>query len=237
MKLLLRFLAVCLKKTKVNVSETTYEGYKLMIQSRMVPFLLDKTVNDPIHIVIFLAAYYGLRRSEVLGLKWSAVDFENKTVSISHKVVQNDKGVVGMDVMKTKSSYRTLPLIPQVEEVLLAEKEKQEEMKRVMRRGYCKRYTEYVCVDAIGELIKPNYVTDHFKVVLKEHGLKPVRFHDLRHTFASLLISQNVPLINVSNFLGHSDLATTSNIYAHLDKASKQASADIITDILNTGKA
>ena len=110
-------------------------------------------------------------------------------------------------------------------------------MKRVMRRGYCKRYTEYVCVDAIGELIKPNYVTDHFKVVLKEHGLKPVRFHDLRHTFASLLISQNVPLINVSNFLGHSDLATTSNIYAHLDKASKQASADIITDILNTGKA
>ncbi len=133
--------------------------------------LLDKTVNDPIHIVIFLAAYYGLRRSEVLGLKWSAVDFENKTVSISHKVVQNDKGVVGMDVMKTKSSYRTLPLIPQVEQVLLNEKEKQEEMKRVMRRGYCKKYTDYICVDAIGELIKPNYVTDHFKMVLKENGL------------------------------------------------------------------
>ena len=63
-----------------------------------------------------------------------------------------------------------------------------------------------------------------------------IRFHDLRHTFESLLISQNVPLINVSNFLGHSDLATTSNIYAHLDKASKQASADIMTDILNMGK-
>ena len=82
-------------------------------------------MNDPIHIVIYLAAYYGQRRSEVLGLKWSAVDFENKTVSVNHKVVQNEKGVVGMDVMKTKSSYRTLPLIPQVEEVLLAEKEKQ----------------------------------------------------------------------------------------------------------------
>lgn len=109
----------------------------------------------------------------MLGLKWSAVDFENKTVSINHKVVQNDKGVVGMDVMKTKSSYRTLPLIPQAEEKLLAEK-KQEELKRVKRRGYSKKYTDYICVDTIGELIKPNYVTDHFKVLLKEKGLKPV---------------------------------------------------------------
>ena len=67
-------------------------------------------------------------------------------------------------------------------------------------------------------------------------GMPICRFHELSHTFASLLISQNVPLINVSNFLGHSDLATTSNIYAHLDKESKQASADIMTDILNMGK-
>ena len=187
--------------------------------------LLDKTANDPIHIVIFLAAYYGLRRSEVLGLKWSAVDFENKTVSVNHKVVQNDKGVVGMDVMKTKSSYRTLPLIPQVEEVLIAEKEKQEEMMRVMRRGYCKKYTDYICVDAIGELIKPNYVTDHFKVVLKEKGLKPVRFHDLRHSCASLLLANGVPMKMIQDWLGHSDMGTTANIYSHIDSESKKASA------------
>ncbi|MBO5454798.1 MAG: tyrosine-type recombinase/integrase [Clostridia bacterium] len=187
--------------------------------------LLDKTVNDPIHIVIFLAAYYGLRRSEVLGLKWSAIDFENKTVSISHKVVQNDKGIVGMDVMKTKSSYRILPLIPQVEQALLAEREKQEEMKRVMRRGYCKKYTDYICVDAIGELIKPNYVTDHFKVVLKEHGLKSVRFHDLRHSCASLLLANGVPMKMIQDWLGHSDMGTTANIYSHIDSESKKASA------------
>lgn len=68
--------------------------------------------------------------------------------------------------------------------------------------------------------------------VLKRAELPYVRFHDLRHTFASLLINQDVPLINVSNFLGHSDLSTTANIYAHLDKASKQASAAVISDIL-----
>ncbi len=105
----------------------------------------------------------------MLGLKWSAVDFESKTVSVKHKVVQNDKGVVGMDVMKTKSSYRTLPLIPQVEEALLKEREHQAEMKRVMRRAYNKAYEEYICVDSLGELIRPNYVTRHFKVILKEN--------------------------------------------------------------------
>ena len=301
------YLPEWLESHKVNVSESTYEGYRLMIESRMVPFfreygdlkvkditgdeindyytcilreglkgttaqrrhallhlafksavkrciipsnpveqadrpkaqqyigkyynatelkeLLDKTVDDPIHIVIFLAAYYGLRRSEALGLKWSAVDFENKTVSINHKVVQNDKGVVGMDVMKTKSSYRTLPLIPQVEEALRAEWEKQEEMKRVMRRGYCKKYTEYICVYAIGEIIKPNYVTDHFKVVLKENGLKPVRFHDLRHSCASLLLANGVPMKMIQDWLGHSDMGTTANIYSHIDSESKKASA------------
>lgn len=59
------------------------------------------------------------------------------------------------------------------------------------------------------------------------------RFHDLRHSFASVLLGKDVPLINVSNFLGHSDISTTANIYAHLNKASKQTSADITTDIFN----
>lgn len=145
--------------------------------------LLDKTESDPMHIVILLAAYYGLRRSEVLGIKWSAVDFESKTVSVEHKVVQNEDGVYGLDVMKTKSSYHTLPLIPQVEEALQKEKEHQAEMKRVMRRAYNKAYEEYICVDSLGDLIRPNYVTRHFKVILKENGLRNIRFHDLRHPY------------------------------------------------------
>ena len=135
-------------------------------------------------------------------------------------------------LMKTKSSYRTLPLIPQVEEVLLAEKQKQDEMMRVMRRGYCKKYTDYICVDAIGELIKPNYVTDHFKVVLKEKGVKPVRFHDLRHSCASLLLANGVPMKMIQDWLGHSDMGTTANIYSHIDSESKKASAMAIGSAL-----
>ena len=194
--------------------------------------LLDKAENDPIYIVIILAAYFGLRRSEALGLKWSAVDFDNKTVSISHKVIKTDDGIVGIDVMKTKSSYRTLPLIPQVEDALLKEKARQDEMQRIMRRGYCKKYTDYICVDAIGEIIKPDYVTNHFKILLRDNGLKQIRFHDLRHSCASLLLANGVPMNMIQDWLGHSDMGTTANIYSHIDSESKKASAIAIGSAL-----
>ena len=79
--------------------------------------------------------------------------------------------------------------------------------------------------------MRPNFVTDHLSYLLEKLGLRHIRFHDLRHTFASVLLSKEVPLINVSNFLGHSTISTTANIYAHLDKAAKQSSADVISDI------
>ena len=111
------------------------------------------------------------------------------------------------------------------------EKEKQEMYRRMFKKSYNRKFEDYVCVNQLGDIIGPSYATRHFSDLLKKFGLRHIRFHDLRHTFASLLIGKNVPLINVSNFLGHSDLSTTANIYAHLDKASKQASADIITDM------
>lgn len=137
--------------------------------------------------------------------------------------------------MKNKSSRRTLPLPEPVLEML--SEEKQSLYRKMFKGSYNRKYDDFVCVNEIGELIRPSYVTQHFSDLLKKYGLRHIRFHDLRHTFASILIGQDVPLINVSNFLGHSDLSTTANIYAHLDKASKQASADIMTDILNMGKS
>lgn len=198
--------------------------------------LLNCVEGDPIRLVIMLAAYYGLRRSEVLGLKWSAVDFTAKTVSIRHKILEEEtkSGLVlkGYDVMKTKSSYRTLPLIPHVEEELLVEKARQEEMRIVMRGAYSKEYAEYICVDALGRLITPQYVSNHFQVILKENGLRKIRFHDLRHTCASLLLANNIPMKMIQDWLGHSDMATTANIYSHIDSTSKLASANAIGEVL-----
>ncbi|MVB09670.1 Tyrosine recombinase XerC [Caprobacter fermentans] len=198
--------------------------------------LLNCVEGDPIRLVIMLAAYYGLRRSEVLGLKWSAVDFTAKTVSIRHKILEEEtkSGIVlkGYDVMKTKSSYRTLPLIPHIEEELLAEQARQEEMRTVMRGAYDKKYSEYICVDALGGLITPQYVSSHFQVILKENGLRKIRFHDLRHSCASLLLANNIPMKMIQDWLGHSDMATTANIYSHIDSSSELASANMIEEVL-----
>ena len=198
--------------------------------------LLNLARGDVIYPAILLAGAMGLRRSEALGVRWSRIDWEKRTVLLDTKIVEyrenGKKKVEPVEEMKNKSSRRTLPLPDPVVEMLQVQKEHREVYRKMFQGSYNAQYLDYVCVNQLGELLRPSYVTDHFRELLEKYGLRHIRFHDLRHTFASLLINQDVPLINVSNFLGHSDLSTTANIYAHLDKASKQASAAVISDIL-----
>lgn len=198
--------------------------------------LLHLARGDVIYPAILLAGAMGLRRSEALGVRWSRIDWEKRTVLLDTKIVEyrenGKKKVEPVEEMKNKSSRRTLPLPDPVVERLQVQKEHREVYRKMFQGSYNTQYLDYVCVNQLGELLRPSYVTDHFRELLEKYGLRHIRFHDLRHTFASLLINQDVPLINVSNFLGHSDLSTTANIYAHLDKASKQASAAVISDIL-----
>ena len=92
-------------------------------------------------------------------------------------------------------------------------------------RSYIKDYLDYVCVNEIGDLIKPHYVTTAFPDLLKANGMRHIRYHDLRHSCASLLLANGVPMKQIQEWLGHSDFSTTANIYAHLDYSSRWASA------------
>ena len=92
-------------------------------------------------------------------------------------------------------------------------------------------YLDYVYVNEMGELMKPNYLSEAFPKFLKNHGLRQIRFHDLRHSCATLLYANGVALKDIQEWLGHSDIATTSNIYTHLDYSSKVASANAIMGI------
>ena len=188
--------------------------------------------GDPIELCIKLAAYYGLRRSEVLGLKWSAIDFQNKTISIRHKVIEelvDGRYVpVGEDVLKTKSSFRTLPLIPVVEELLLEEKQKQETFRKLFKKSYCPDYLDYICLDEMGKLLRPNFVTEHFTWLLEKYDLKRIRFHDLRHSCASLLLANGISMKQIQIWLGHSTFATTADIYSHLDFSAQVESGQVM---------
>lgn len=195
--------------------------------------LFDAVSGDPLELCVKIAAYYGLRRSEVLGLRWDAIDLERKTISINHKVIEAEVDgkfiPVGEDVLKTKSSFRTLPLIPAVEKLLLEEKEKQEMFRRLFKKSYCRDYLDYICVDQTGNLLRPNYVTEHFAWLVQKYDLKKIRFHDLRHTCASLLLSNGISMKQIQIWLGHSTFATTADIYAHLDFTAQEESANAMS--------
>lgn len=202
--------------------------------------LLDIAKDDPIYIPIVLSAYYGFRRSETLGMRWSAIDFENKTITVNHKVTElteNGKTIVyAEDKLKTKSSYRTLPLIPVVEEKLLEHKAKLERNQKLFGNNYCKEYMDYVCVDEMGKLFRPNFVSDHFGWLLKKYGLKKLTFKELRHSCASMLVAEGIPMKSIQEWLGHSNFSTTADIYSHIDYHAKQQSATAIGNALQSKK-
>lgn len=201
--------------------------------------LFDIIQGHPLEVAIKLAAFYGLRREEIIGLKWTAIDFENNTLTIQHTVTEcnlDGKHIeVASDTAKTDSSLRTMPLVTNFRAMLLAKKEKQEHYRKICGRSYCKEYLDYIFVNEMGERWKPRYLSDGFKRILEQNGLRRIRFHDLRHTCASLLLANNVPMKKIQEWLGHSDFSTTANIYAHLDFQSKISSAEAMLTGLNMG--
>lgn len=116
--------------------------------------------------------------------------------------------------------YRTLPLVPEYRRLLLQMKKHQEEYRELC--GNCYHESDYIYVNDIGEQIKPNYVTQHFKLVLRKNNLREITFHELRHTCASLLLKSGISMKDIQAWLGHSNYNTTANIYAHLESNSKE---------------
>ena len=182
-----------------------------------------------LELPVLVAAFYGFRRGEVLGLKWDAIDFERGTISVIRTVttitVDGKQTEIEQQSAKTKSSLRTLPLIGSFREYFLQVKEAQELNKQVCGNCYNHEYDGFVFVDELGERMRANYLTSAFPKFLEDHGLRRMRFHDLRHSCASLLLANGVPLKHIQEWLGHSDFTTTANIYAHLDYKSKITSA------------
>jgi len=181
-------------------------------------------------VPIKLAAYYGLRRSEVLGLRWQAVNFEQETISIEHTVCEVPREVVphrvkGRDTVKQKSSNRTLPMTPEVKALLMSYHRQKYPGKKPVQTGY-------LFTDKNGNVLRPGYVSYIFQRILNENNLRPIRFHDLRHSSAGILISNHVPLVEVQQWLGHSTIRITADLYAHLEYEIKKRSAAVMSETL-----
>lgn len=193
--------------------------------------LLAVVKDTNIEVPVFLAIVFGLRRSEVLGLTWSAVDFENMTLTVCNKVT---RGIVDgkvteivSDTLKSETSNRTFMMNEAVRNYLENVRKQQEQYAR-----RTDKYIDYVCVNEIGDLIKPDYITHKFKDLLTENNMRPIRFHDLRHSCISLLVNSNFNMKLVQEYAGHADFTITANTYAHTDLTEKQAEVNAITSLL-----
>lgn len=195
--------------------------------------LMDEVKDTPIYLPTFLASVYGFRRSEVLGLKWHSIDFENETIWIRETLQQSTKALTGecnyTSETKTESSNRTLPMTPQVKEVLLEQKRLQQEHKNLLDGAYY--LNDYVCTFDNGKEITPNYLSRTFHKIIKKTDLPMIRFHDLRHSVASNLLNDGFTTVQVAEWLGHSSSTTTLKFYAHIDKTSKMAIANSLAKV------
>lgn len=181
--------------------------------------------DDPILPMLRITAWYGLRRSELLGLQWDSIDFERKTMTIRHTVSKVTE-VVAKDKTKNASSRRTFPLTEEAEAIFRRAKEREQQNRAAFGREY--QENSYIFKWPDGHPYSPDYISHHFAKVLKKHGLPHIRFHELRHSCASMLLDMGFTLKDVQEWLGHSDIKMTANIYAHLDTARKTNMADSI---------
>lgn len=220
-------------KMKMDKSEQFISSY---YNQQELEQLFEVAKGSIIELHILLASYYGLRREEVCGLKWSAIDLEKHTITISHTVthcnVDGKYALVKKNRTKNTSSYRTLPLIPELEKLLLKRKYQQEQDKAKFGNTY-KNKDGYILVDEEGKLILPDRVTKTFRNLLKDNGLKKIRFHDLRHSCASLLLANGVNMKEIQAYLGHSNWNTTANTYSHLESSTKEKSVNVIASVLS----
>lgn len=215
---------IVLPKKQHGTRETVYSAEEI---KRLMEFFQ----GDVLETVIRLTATYGLRRSEVCGLRWESVDFENGTISICHTAVSSKNGVIYSDATKTRSSCRTLPLTGSMAQYLKAVWGRQQEEKKFLGAAYVD--SGYVCVASDGTPLTPNAVSMHYRRMIRKSGLPYIRFHGLRHSVATLLHSVGRDIQDIQGWLGHSDISTTANIYSHFLYSAKKDMADSIEAALN----
>lgn len=199
------------------------------------------TKNTKLKLPVIFGGFYGLRRSEIVGLRWSAIDFDNNVFYVNHTVttpnIDGNKTIVAKDRAKTKSSLGALPLNTDLKDGLLEIKKQQEMYQKKFKRSYDRKWLDYVMVDELGGLILPDYITPAWKRLLEKNNMRVIRFHDLRHTCASLLLNKGkhdgITLKDIQVWLGHNDFSTTANTYSHLDATSKVSSLSALSGVVS----
>lgn len=185
---------------------------------------MESAKENKFYIVFLLALYTGMRRGEILGLRWKHVDFENRNLSVTQTLYRTrEKGLIFQEP-KTKNAKRQIALPGFVIEELKKHKLEQNKIKLALGAGYQDHQLVNCYED--GRPIDPRNILKHFERVTQKAGVPRLRFHDLRHTHATILLQLRENPKVVSERLGHSNIGITLDTYSHVIPDMQQDTAD-----------
>lgn len=195
---------------------------------------LDVTATHRHHVLFTVAARTGMRRGEVLALHWHDIDFDRSTITIRRSLAE-----VGWDLqftdVKTRTARRTINISSQALDALRRHRDAAEEAAAGSAEAFDPKGLVFAGPD--GGPIHPEYVTRAFDRLVAKHGLPRIRFHDLRHTHATLLLRAGVPVKVVSERLGHASPGFTLNVYQHVLPGMQAEAAEVFERLLVGGRA
>lgn len=201
--------------------------------------MIDTAVGTKLEIPIYMAAWFGMRRGEIAGTTWSNIDFEHKLLTVNGVLSYcsgTSEKVQYRGHTKSEAGMRSFPLSDAHIAMFKHWKARQAKNRLLFGSGYDKTWEEFICVDEVGGVISPNYISWAFPVFIKKHGFRKVRFHDLRHTNAVMLLSNGATMQEVQDWLGHENYSTTDEYYGGIMAETKKHTAVILDDVLSRNR-
>lgn len=200
-----------------SLPKLEHREMKTLTAEQLQSFLREAKESG-VYEMYYIELATGLRRGELLGLKWEDIDLTTGTIHVRRQVARINGEIVEAP-LKTKNSYRTVSIGEDAVGILIEQKEKS--------------HSEYVFPSPTGGPISPDSVLHMLHRVLKRAGLPQVRFHDLRHTFATLALQNGVDVKTVSGMLGHFSAGFTLDTYAHITTQAQRQAANTMSSILS----
>ncbi len=199
------------------------------IKTEQVSDFLKSFEDTDLYIPVLLGVGLGLRRGEILGLRWQDINFNEKTLSVNQTLVRVGK-VNTFSTPKTDKSKRVLVVSDKIIDCLKKRKAEVSENKLFMGEAY-EDFDLIVCkID--GTPFSPNSIGHKYRYIIKKKKLPVIRFHDLRHTNATLMLKNKISPKVASERLGHSNISTTMDLYSHVDREMQKEVADKINSVL-----
>ncbi|EAF4531638.1 site-specific integrase [Listeria monocytogenes serotype 1/2a] len=224
--------AVIRPKRKKRIDEERYSA-PYYEKEELLEFLeITKNYPDPIYPIFRILAFTGLRKGELLALRWKDIDFEKNTLSVKQTLATCDKWEIKFQVPKTEKSLRTISIDSETSQVIKRWQLKQKEYFLKMRIQPTKDGTQLLFASEENKPLYLDYVNHNLKIIIKENNLKRITPHGFRHTHCSLLFESGASIKEVQVRLGHTDIKTTMDIYTHVTKRQTEETANRFADFM-----